>query len=97
MGDPKTKRTEPIPLPTDLFDSSQLVTNPVELITYEVDAGFDRGKPDGAIYPHSSEDVSKLVRWSHEHGVPLIAAARAQGYPARSSRSWAGLSSSFRR
>ena len=79
MGDPKTKSTEPTPLPTDLFDSSQLVTNPVELITYEVDAGFDRGKPDGALYPHSSQDVSKLVRWSHEYGVPLIARGAGTG------------------
>ena len=79
MGDPKTKSTAPAPLPTELFDSRQLVTNPVELITYEVDAGFDRGKPDGAVYPHSSEDVSKLVRWSREHGVPLIARGAGTG------------------
>ena len=29
-------------LPTQLFDKRQLITNPVELITYEIDAGFDR-------------------------------------------------------
>ena len=98
MGDPQTKRTEPTPLPTDLFDRSQLITNPVELITYEVDAGFDRGKPDGAFYPHSSDDVSKLVRWAHEHGVPLIARGAGTGLSgARRARAWAALSSSFRR
>ena len=34
-------------LPTHPFPKTQLLTNPVELLTYEVDAGFDRGKPDG--------------------------------------------------
>ena len=58
-------------LPTELFNPRQLTTNPVELITYEVDAGFDRGKPDGAFFPESNEDVSRLVRWAGETGTPL--------------------------
>ncbi|MEZ4610424.1 MAG: FAD-binding oxidoreductase [Caldilineaceae bacterium] len=33
------------------LDAGQVLTNPVELITYEIDAGFDRGKPDGVFSP----------------------------------------------
>jgi hypothetical protein len=40
--------------PGRLFPSHQLVTDPAELITFEVDAGFDRGKPDAVFYPEHS-------------------------------------------
>ena len=49
---------------TQLFPKRQLTTNAVELITYEVDAGFDRGKPDGVFYPESTADVSRMMRWA---------------------------------
>lgn len=79
MGDSQGTGQTPSPLPTELFDSKQLVTNPVELITYEVDAGFDRGIPDGAFYPHDSSDVGRLVRWAHDQKVPLIARGAGTG------------------
>ncbi len=66
-------------LPTQLFDKRQLITNPVELITYEIDAGFDRGKPDGVFYPNSTADVSRIMRWASERKVPLIARGAGTG------------------
>lgn len=64
---------------TKLFDKRQLATDAVELITYEVDAGFDRGKPDGVFYPESTADVSRLMRWANEQQVPLIARGAGTG------------------
>lgn len=64
---------------TQLFDSRQLVTDPVRLITYEVDAGFDRGKPEGVFYPKSTEDVSRVMCWASEQMVPLIARGAGTG------------------
>lgn len=66
-------------LPTGLFDKRQLITDPVELITYEIDAGFDRGKPDGVFYPQSAADVSRIMRWASEHKRPLIARGAGTG------------------
>lgn len=66
-------------LPTGLFDKRQLITDPVELITYEIDAGFDRGKPDGVFYPQSAAEVSRLMRWAGEQKVPLIARGAGTG------------------
>ncbi len=66
-------------LPTQLFDKRQLVTNPTELITYEIDAGFDRGKPDGVFYPNSTIDVSRMMQWAHQAKVPLIARGAGTG------------------
>ena len=59
-------------LPTDLFAQRQLITNPVELIPYEIDAGFDRGKPDGVFFPESADELSRLVRWAVETDTPLV-------------------------
>ena len=33
-----------------LFDRYQLTIDPVELITYEVDAGLNRGSPEGVMF-----------------------------------------------
>ncbi|RIK46090.1 MAG: FAD-binding oxidoreductase, partial [Chloroflexi bacterium] len=62
-----------------LFEPRQLVTDPVQLITYEVDAGFDRGKPDGVFYSRSTDDVSRIMRWAGEQKVPLIARGAGTG------------------
>lgn len=64
---------------TKLFNKRQLTTNAVELITYEVDAGFDRGKPDGVFYPESTADVSRIMRWASEQWVPLVARGAGTG------------------
>ncbi len=66
-------------LPTQLFSNRQLVTNPVELIPYEIDAGFDRGVPHGAVYVESAADVSRLVRWAMQERVPLVARGAGTG------------------
>src|SRR5215217_7107087 len=62
-----------------LFSKRQLVTDPVELITYEIDAGFDRGKPDGVFYPQNTVEVSTLMRWASKERVPLIARGAGTG------------------
>jgi len=63
----------------NLLQPGQLITNPVELITYEVDAANDRGTPDGVVYPQSRDDVSRVVRWATEHDVPIIARGAGTG------------------
>lgn len=64
---------------TQLFTKRQLTTDAVELITYEVDAGFDRGKPDGVFYPEATADVSRIIRWASEQRVPLVARGAGTG------------------
>lgn len=61
------------------FSPQQLVTGAAELITYEVDAGFDRGKPDAVFYPQSAADVSELVRWARANRLPVVARGAGTG------------------
>lgn len=63
-----------------LFAPDQVVTDPVRLITYELDAGVLAGAPDGVVLPLTTEDVQRLVRWAREHGVALTARGSGTGY-----------------
>ncbi len=71
--------THPTQTLTTLFKKAQLALHPVELITYEVDAGFDRGKPDGVFFPESAADVSRIMRWAAESKTPLVARGAGTG------------------
>ena len=64
---------------TALFPKRQLALHPAELLTYEVDAGYDRGRPDGVFFPESTEDVSRIMRWAATQRVPLIARGAGTG------------------
>jgi D-lactate dehydrogenase (cytochrome) len=57
----------------------QIITNPLELLTYEVDAALDRGTPDGAVFPRTAEEVVRLVKWAQTHHVPLVARGAGTG------------------
>ena len=62
-----------------LLQKGQLFTDPASLLTYEVDAGVDRGMPDGVVLPHSAQDVARIVCWAAEHGVPLVGRGAGTG------------------
>lgn len=66
-------------VPTELFERGEIVTDPAELVTYEADAGFDRGRPDAVVYPRTAADVQKLAAWAHARGVPLVARGAGTG------------------
>ena len=68
--------TSTIPHP---FPPHQFITDPAELITYEVDAGFDRAAPDGVFFPESTADVSRVLAWAATHDIPLIARGAGTG------------------
>ena len=57
----------------------RVVVDPAQLITYEVDGSFERGHPDGVVFPRSVNEVVELVHWAAEHRVPLIARGSGTG------------------
>lgn len=68
-----------MPLPTELFPPPRLVTDPVQRLTYETDAGPDRALPDGVVFVESVEEVARLVAWAAREGVPLVARGAGTG------------------
>lgn len=59
--------------------ADRVITDPVQLITYEIDAGLDRGRPDAVVLPRDIDDVTRLVRWAARHGIPLVARGAGTG------------------
>lgn len=62
-----------------LLPQGYVFTDSASLISYEVDAGLDRGRPEGVVFPRSAGDVARLVRWAAKHNVPLIARGAGTG------------------
>ena len=62
-----------------LLQPGQLLTQAVELLTYEVDAANDRGRPDGVVLARTAEDVTRVVQWAAAHNMPLIARGAGTG------------------
>ena len=80
-----------------LFPKHQLTLNPVEMLTYEVDAGFDRGRPDGVFFPDSAHDVSKLMQWADGTNTPLVARGAGTGLSGGAVPEHGGIVLSFAR
>ena len=62
-----------------VIDKRQIITDPIELIPYEVDSSLDRGKPDAVVFPRSTEEVSRVIRWAAENKIPIVARGAATG------------------
>ncbi len=62
-----------------LLPKGQVFTDPASLISYEVDAGLDKGKPEGVVFPRSAGDIVQVVRWAAQHNVPLVARGAGTG------------------
>ncbi|HEY7419099.1 MAG TPA: FAD-linked oxidase C-terminal domain-containing protein, partial [Ktedonobacteraceae bacterium] len=62
-----------------LLPRGQVFTDRASLVAYEVDAGLDKGAPEGVVFPRSAEDVCKVARWANEYHVPLIARGAGTG------------------
>jgi D-lactate dehydrogenase (cytochrome) len=57
----------------------KIITDPVSLITYNGDAGLDRGQPEGVVFAHSVADVVHIAQWASEHHIPLVARGAGTG------------------
>ncbi len=56
-----------------------ILTNPIELIPYEVDGSLGSGEVQGVLLPRSTEDVRRIVQWAAARGIPLIARGAGTG------------------
>ena len=63
----------------DVLTQGQVFTDDASLISYEADAGLDRGRPEGVVFPHSAGDIVRIMRWAIRHDVPLVARGAGTG------------------
>ncbi len=80
-----------------LVAPNQLLTSPLELLTYEADASLDRGAPDAVVLPRRTEEVARVVRWAGAAGVPVIARGAGTGLSGGAVAEHGGLILAFSR
>jgi len=56
-----------------------VLTDPIELIPYELDGSLGSGAVEGVVVVRSTAEVVKVVQWAAERGVPLIARGAGTG------------------
>ena len=62
-----------------LLPKGQVFTDEATLLTYEVDAGLDKGWPEGVVFPRTADEVARIVQWAATHNVPLVARGAGTG------------------
>ena len=62
-----------------IIDKHRFITDPAEMLVYEMDATWERGTPDAVIFPRSVEEISRLVKWANEHNSPIVARGAGTG------------------
>lgn len=63
-----------------LFSKDQLLTSLEERLCYSYDATNRSFLPDAIVFPHSTEDVVKLMKYAYQHKIPVIPRGAGTGY-----------------
>ncbi|MBV8083388.1 MAG: FAD-binding protein [Chloroflexi bacterium] len=58
---------------------SNVLTQPEELLAYELDGAHDRQQPDALVFVISAEQVQAVVRLAQRHGLPVTARGAGTG------------------
>ena len=69
-----------VPRMRDICGAGNVITDPLELRTYECDGllGY-RIRPRIVVLPASTEEVAACVRLAREHGLPIVARGAGTG------------------
>jgi len=62
-----------------LLPKGQVFTDLAALLVYDADAGLDKGRPEGVVFPRTAEEVVRVVQWAAMHNVPLVARGAGTG------------------
>jgi len=57
---------------TRIVGKENVLSSETDLLLYGYDASLFKGKPDCIVLPGSTEDVSKIVKFAHASGIPVI-------------------------
>jgi D-lactate dehydrogenase (cytochrome) len=81
----------------NLIPDSVLITNPVELIPYELDGSLGHGAPSAVVLPRDTDDVVAMVRWAAQRGVPIVPRGAGTGLSGGALATHGGVLVSFAR
>ena len=56
----------------DIVGDEHVLHTPEDMLVFEFDGSIDRRLPQAVVLPSTAEEVSRVVRLAHDHGVPLV-------------------------
>src|SRR5208283_2789295 len=62
-----------------LLGSSNVLHKLEDLVLYEYDGSVEKARPDLVVFPHTTEDVSRIVKIAAKHNVPTVGRGSGTG------------------
>ena len=56
-----------------IVGKENVLSSETDLMLYGYDASLFKGRPDCIVLPGSTEEVSRIVKFSNQEGIPIIA------------------------
>ena len=64
---------------TKIAGPESVLHRPEDILVYEYDASFDTHTPDVVVLPHTTQQVSQIVKLAAQHKLPLVARGAGTG------------------
>jgi D-lactate dehydrogenase (cytochrome) len=65
-----------------LLGPANILSQKEDWLLYEFDGSVEKARPEAVVFPHTTEHVSRIVKLAAKYQVPVVAVARAPGFPA---------------
>src|SRR3974390_3699950 len=82
-GDVNSQRTpfnpSIIPEMKRLLGASNVLDQPEDLILYEYDGSVEKGRPDLVVFPHTTSEVSQIVKIANKYEVAVVGRGAGTG------------------
>jgi len=91
------ERTAMIQELAKIVGKEDVLASEMEIQLYGYDASLNPGKPDCIVMPATTEEVSQVVRFAHENGIPVIARGSGTNLSGGSSPTEGGIAMLFTR
>jgi glycolate oxidase len=78
-----------------LFKNDQVLMSPEEKLTYSYDATNKKFLPEAVVFPRSTEDAAKLMKFAHQHKIVVVPRGAGSGYTGGSLPIHGGIAVSF--
>ncbi len=64
---------------TSLLGAKNVLDRPEDLLLYEFDGSVEKARPDLVVFPHTTEEVSGIVKLTLRHEVPVVGRGAGTG------------------
>ncbi len=64
---------------TSLLGAKNVLDRPEDLLLYEFDGSVEKARPDLIVFPHTTEEVSGIVKLAARHEVPVVGRGAGTG------------------